>query len=72
MADKITTPLTIVELSSTPTNPSSGYQKIYAKTDGKLYVKTSSGVETELTNVAGGGGGGITEAKAMLISTLRI
>lgn len=53
MADKSTTPISIPELSVAPDNPSSGYQKIYAKSDGKLYVRTSAGVETELTNASG-------------------
>lgn len=69
MADKSTTPISIPELSVAPDNPSSGYQKIYAKSDGKLYVRTSAGTETELTNVAGSG---ITEAKVLMISSLRI
>lgn len=55
MSDKLTTPLSIPELAASPSNPSSGYQKIYAKSDGKLYVRTSAGTETELTNVAGSG-----------------
>jgi hypothetical protein len=69
MADKLTTPLTLPELGSAPSNPPSGYQKIYAKSDNKLYVKTSAGTETELTNVAGSG---ISEAKALMISSLKI
>ena len=55
MFDKLTTPISLPELSSSPSNPGSGYQKIYAKTDGKLYVRNASGTETQLTNVAGGG-----------------
>ncbi len=50
------------ELSSTPSNPSAGYQKIYAKNDGKVYRLQSSGTETELG--AGGGGGGVTRISA--------
>ena len=69
MADKIYTPISVPELPSSPSAPTSGYQKIYAKTDGKLYSKDSSDVETQLTNATGGG---INQAKAMLISTLRI
>ena len=69
MADKLSTPISIPELSSSPSNPASGYQKIYAKTDGKLYVRDSSGTETELTNVSGSG---ISEAKSLMISSLRI
>lgn len=49
MADKLQNPLDIVELSASPGSPGSGYQRIYAKTDGKFYVKTSGGVEVELT-----------------------
>lgn len=51
MADKLQNPLDIVELSASPGSPGSGYQRIYAKTDGKFYVKTSGGVETELTQI---------------------
>jgi hypothetical protein len=31
---------------STPSNPTSGYNKLYFKSDGKLYRLNSSGVET--------------------------
>jgi len=51
MADKLLNPLDIVELSASPGSPGSGFQRIYAKTDGKFYVKTSGGVETELTQI---------------------
>ncbi len=51
MADKLQNPLDIVELSASPGSPGSGYQRIYAKTDGKFYVKTSAGVEVELTQI---------------------
>ena len=69
MADTISNALKIPVLSSAASNPPSGYQAIYAKTDNKLYVRTASGVEIELTNVAGSG---ISEAKALMISSLRI
>jgi hypothetical protein len=52
MADTFTNAIDIPELSSTPTNPPSGYRRLYSKTDGKAYQLTSAGVETELTNVA--------------------
>jgi len=69
MADTISSAIKIPELSSAPSDPPSGYQAIYAKTDNKLYVRTAAGVEIELTNVAGGG---LSEAKALMISSLRI
>ena len=69
MADTINNALKVPELSSAPSNPPSGYQSIYAKTDNKLYVKTSGGVETELTNIAESG---ISEAKVLMILSLRI
>lgn len=36
-----------------PTNPSEGYNKLYFKSDDKLYRKDSSGVEQEVGSVAG-------------------
>jgi hypothetical protein len=55
MADTLNNALKLAELSSDPASPSSGYQAIYAKTDGKVYRKDSSGATSELTNVAGSG-----------------
>ena len=46
-----------VEESSTPTNPSSGYKKVYPKTDGKLYTLDSAGDEVEVGSGGGGGSG---------------
>jgi len=69
MADTISSALKIPELSSAPSDPPSGYQAIYAKTDNKLYMRTAAGVEIEISNIAGSG---ITEAKALMISSLRI
>lgn len=43
----------IMQQISTPGNPSSGYNKLYFKSDGKLYKLSSAGVETEI----GAGGG---------------
>jgi hypothetical protein len=40
-------PITIKQVS-TPSNPSSGYNKIYFKSDNKLYKLTSGGVEAEV------------------------
>lgn len=50
--------IAIAEQSSAPGTPPPGYQYIYPKTDGKMYAKNSSGVETEITNAAGGPGSG--------------
>lgn len=42
---------------STPSNPSAGTTKLYAKTDSKIYKLTSAGVESEIGAGASGGGG---------------
>jgi hypothetical protein len=57
MADKKLTPLILVNQAATPSTPNSGEQKIYGKVDGKMYALNSDGVETEITNAGGGGGG---------------
>ena len=57
MADKFYSGIKIVELATDPPTPPSGEQIIYTKGDGKVYNINSSGTMTELTNVAGGGGG---------------
>lgn len=54
MSDTYFNPLDLAELSSTPANPPAGFRRVYSKSDGKLYQKTSGGVETQLDNVAGG------------------
>ena len=69
MADTISSAIKIPELSSAPSDPPSGYQAIYAKTDNKLYMRTAAGVEVELSNVSSSG---VSEAKALMISSLRI
>jgi hypothetical protein len=38
----------ILKQISTPSNPSSGYNKIYFKSDNKIYKLTSAGTETEV------------------------
>lgn len=59
-------PIAIAEQASTPiTLPPSGFQFIYPKTDGKYYALNASGVETEITNVIGGGGSGLTHPEIM-------
>jgi len=49
--------LTVPEVAA-PSTPASGNVVIYAKTDGKLYIKDDTGAETDLTS---GGGGGASE-----------
>lgn len=44
-----------------PASPSSGSLRVYAKTDGKIYKKDSSGLETE---IGAGGGGGVSSGSA--------
>lgn len=46
----------LTEQSSTPSTPSSGTKKFYAKNDGKLYTLDSAGNEIEVGSGAGGGG----------------
>lgn len=41
---------------ATPSNPSSGFNKIYPKSDGNFYTLNSSGIEAQLGS---GGGGGV-------------
>lgn len=48
--------LQLQEQGSTPTTPSSGYKKLYAKNDGKLYTLDDAGNEIEVGSGAGGGG----------------
>lgn len=45
------------EQSSTPSTPSAGTKKFYAKNDGKLYTLNSAGEELEVGSGAGTGGG---------------
>lgn len=56
--------IAIAEQSSAPGTPPSGYQYVYPKTDGKMYAKNSSGVETEITS------GGITFEEVMRIKSI--
>ena len=41
---------------STPATPAAGFVALYAKSDHKIYIKDSTGVETDITTAAGGGG----------------
>lgn len=56
-APTIASGVVLTEESSTPTTPSSGFKKLYAKNDGKVYTLNSGGVEVEVGSGAGGGGG---------------
>lgn len=47
---------------TTPSNPSSGFQRLYCKSDGKCYTLQNDGTETELGS--GGGGSGFQELMA--------
>lgn len=51
MAQTQNIPLDFAQLSSTPSNPSAGYIRVYPKTDGKFYALLSDGTERELTQV---------------------
>jgi hypothetical protein len=44
------TNLTLKELASDPSNPPSGYQRVYARNDGKVYMRTSGGTVYDLTS----------------------
>lgn len=54
-----TSGITLQEIA-TPANPTSGYLKVYAKSDNKLYYLDSNGVEKA---VGSGGGGSILEVQ---------
>jgi hypothetical protein len=59
----------LVNRSTSPVT-ASGMGRIYAKTDGKLYFKNSSGTETDLTlGGSGGGSGTVTSVSASTILT---
>lgn len=47
----------VLQHESTPSNPSAGYVKVYAKSDNKVYKLDSSGNETEMGSGGGGSGG---------------
>jgi hypothetical protein len=48
--------VTVPEIAA-PATPGANKVVIYAKSDGKLYIKDDAGTETDLTAVGGGGGG---------------
>lgn len=47
----------MVELTASPASPPSGFRRVYTKSDGKIYQKTSAGVETALDNASVSTGG---------------
>jgi hypothetical protein len=49
-----------IELAETaaPTTPATGWVRLYAKADGKVYIKDDTGAETDITTAGAGGGGG--------------
>jgi hypothetical protein len=67
---------------ATPSNPSSGYLRVYAKSDNSLYVKTSGGTETAIGSgstvaqsevvVDSGNGHGSTATKIRRFSNIRL
>lgn len=57
-AKTFTDAITLEEQSGTPSTPSSGDKKFYAKNDGKLYTLDDAGNEIEVGS--GSGGGGVT------------
>ena len=54
-----------------PATPPAGYVYIYAKADGKLYIKDDTGAETDLTATAAGGSG-LTQAQVLALTSLRV
>ena len=49
MSNTYQNPLDVATLSSSPSAPSSGYIRVYTKTDGKTYTKDASNNEVELS-----------------------
>lgn len=50
-----------------PGNPASGFLRLYAEADGKLYIRNDSGLEIEVGAATGGGGGGGFATKFLLM-----
>lgn len=48
MADRLLNAIEIAELASSPSTPSGGFKRIYAKSDDLLYTKNSAGTEVML------------------------
>lgn len=58
MGKRFGSALELKELATPSGNPPSGSRLLYVKSDGKLYRKDSSGVETDVVGSGGGGAGG--------------
>ena len=59
--------LQVEEQGATPATPASGFMRIYAKTDGKLYTVDDAGTETEIGS--GGGAGGFAHYEEGTLAT---
>ena len=55
---------------SAPGIPNSGYGRLYAKTDGKIYFQDDIGTEYDLTLSGGGGGGGTPRQEFITTETI--
>lgn len=50
MPDKFYTPVSVPRLSNNPTPADSGFVKIFATDDGRIFSKDAEGIENDLTN----------------------
>jgi hypothetical protein len=48
MSLKVVSTILLIEASSTPSNPPTGFIYLYVKSDKNLYTLTSTGVETRI------------------------
>jgi hypothetical protein len=48
-------PSDLTELAAAPATPGAGLLRFYAKSDHKVYIKDSTGAETDITTPGGGG-----------------
>jgi hypothetical protein len=56
MSEKFNAGVSLIEQVA-PATPAAGVIEIYGKSDHKVYIKDSTGAETDLTATGGGGGG---------------
>jgi hypothetical protein len=59
--DRQLTPLDFIS-TTTPGIPASGFVRVYARPDGKLYASNDQGTEFDLTALGGGGSSDLVEA----------